>query len=156
MNLSPQAFKKQAKEAVVDPQLRRALDHVKSGFITKRAKARARLPEFSGRVRAMLAARHPEAWLCDYGHWGDGGSHLCVLWRAADVADGAAMKAALQESIYELTVREFGGSYSAEHGVGPHNQRFYDRYADATVRELCRALRSVCDPSDRLGTVRLD
>ena len=45
MNLSPQAFKSQAKEAVVDPQLRRALDHVKAGFINKRAKARARLPE---------------------------------------------------------------------------------------------------------------
>ena len=118
--------------------------------------ARARLPAFTDRVRALLAARYPEVWLCDYGHWGDGGSHLCVLWRAADVADGAAMKAALQESIYELAVRDFGGSYSAEHGVGPHNQRFYDRYADATVRALCRALRSVCDPEDRLGTVRLD
>jgi L-lactate dehydrogenase complex protein LldF len=46
MTLSPQAFKQQAREAVVDPQLRRALDHVKSGFINKRAKARARLPEF--------------------------------------------------------------------------------------------------------------
>jgi L-lactate dehydrogenase complex protein LldF len=57
MTLSPQAFKQQAREAVVDPQLRRALDHVKSGFINKRAKARARLPEFEALRDAAKAIK---------------------------------------------------------------------------------------------------
>ncbi len=106
-------------------------------------------------MRALLSDQHPDVRLCDYGHWGDGGSHLCVLWHAADVADGAAKKAALQDAIYELAVREFGGSYSAEHGVGPHNQRYYDRYTDDVVQQLCAAIGAFCDPGDRLGTVRL-
>ncbi len=46
MRSTARTFKENAKAAVADPQLRRALDHVKSGFIGKRAKAAARLPEF--------------------------------------------------------------------------------------------------------------
>ena len=46
MKSTAHAFKDNAAAAVRDPQLRRALDHVKSGFIGKRAKAVARLPEF--------------------------------------------------------------------------------------------------------------
>ncbi|MFQ5773803.1 MAG: LutB/LldF family L-lactate oxidation iron-sulfur protein [Kiloniellaceae bacterium] len=46
MRSTAHAFKDNAKVAVADPQLRRALAHVKEGFIVKRAKAAARLPEF--------------------------------------------------------------------------------------------------------------
>jgi L-lactate dehydrogenase complex protein LldF len=46
MEASARAFKANAREAVQDPQLKRALAHVKVGFIGKRAKAAARLPEF--------------------------------------------------------------------------------------------------------------
>ncbi|MCK5941613.1 MAG: FAD-binding oxidoreductase [Planctomycetes bacterium] len=117
--------------------------------------ARSDLPAFTDRVHALLAERHPFVRLCDYGHWGDGGSHLNLLWRDEDCADGDALKAELQEAIYELAVREFGGSFSAEHGVGPHNQRFYDRYTDDLVKQLCRTIGTFCDPDDRLGTTRL-
>jgi len=46
MESTARAFKDNARAAVADPQLRRALGHVKVGFIEKRAKAAARLPEF--------------------------------------------------------------------------------------------------------------
>ncbi len=46
MESTAHAFKANARAAVADPQLRRALAHVKTGFIGKRAKAVARLPEF--------------------------------------------------------------------------------------------------------------
>ena len=118
--------------------------------------ARSRLPALSERVRALLVARFPSVRLCDYGHWGDGGSHLNLVWDAGEVADAAALKRALQDAIYDLVTGEFGGSYSAEHGVGPHNQRYYDRYTDDLVKQLCGALGAFCDPDDRLGTVRLD
>jgi L-lactate dehydrogenase complex protein LldF len=39
-------FSENARAAVADPQLQRAMAHVKTGFIGKRAKAAARLPEF--------------------------------------------------------------------------------------------------------------
>ncbi len=46
MESSAHAFKENARAAVRDPQLKRALAHVKVGFIDKRAKAAERLPEF--------------------------------------------------------------------------------------------------------------
>jgi L-lactate dehydrogenase complex protein LldF len=46
MESSAHAFKENARRAVADPQLKRALHHVKAGFIHKRAKAAAKLPEF--------------------------------------------------------------------------------------------------------------
>ncbi len=46
MKPTSHAFKQNAREALADPQLRRALGNVPTGFIQKRANARARLPEF--------------------------------------------------------------------------------------------------------------
>ena len=46
MESTAHAFKANARAAVEDPQLKRALAHVKEGFIGKRTKAVARLPEF--------------------------------------------------------------------------------------------------------------
>lgn len=116
---------------------------------------RSQLPAFTADVERLLAARHPRVRLCDYGHWGDGGTHLNLLWNEKDVADGKALVATLQDTIYDLAVNGYQGSYSAEHGVGPHNQRFYDRYTDPLVKALCRVLGDFCDPGDLLGTVHL-
>lgn len=46
MQSTSPAFKENARSALADQQLQKALQNVKSGFIGKRAKARARLPEF--------------------------------------------------------------------------------------------------------------
>jgi len=117
---------------------------------------RSRLPAFTDAVVAMLQKSHPFVRLCDYGHWGDGGTHLNLVWNEKDVADNKALVATLQDAIYDLAVKGFSGSYSAEHGVGPHNQKYYDRYTDPAVKALCRVLGDFCDPNDVLGTVRLE
>ena len=46
MQSTSHAFPDNARAAVRDPQLKKALTHVKAGFIDKRAKAAAKLPEF--------------------------------------------------------------------------------------------------------------
>lgn len=117
---------------------------------------RSQLPAFTTAVERLLAAEFPLVQLCDYGHWGDGGTHLNLLWQEASVGKPASeVVAALQPRIYDLAVRDFAGSYSAEHGVGPHNQRYYDLYTDGAVKALCRVLGAACDPAGLLGTVRL-
>jgi FAD/FMN-containing dehydrogenase len=116
---------------------------------------RSSLPEFTDRVVQLLSSDYPFVRLCDYGHWGDGGSHLNLIWQESEVPDSEALKAELQGKVYEIAVREFTGSYSAEHGVGPHNQRFYDSYVNPIVKQLSGVIGTFCDPGDRLGTVRL-
>jgi L-lactate dehydrogenase complex protein LldF len=46
MHSTSSNFKDNAARALADPQLQRALQNVKTGFIVKRARARAELPEF--------------------------------------------------------------------------------------------------------------
>ena len=116
---------------------------------------RAKMAEFVEAARAALA---PYRFIrpCDYGHWGDGGVHLNLIWKKEDAPKPTAeLKAELQPLIYDLAVNRFRGSFSAEHGIGPHNQAFYDRYTPELVREVCRLLKERLDPRGLLGTTRL-
>jgi FAD/FMN-containing dehydrogenase len=117
---------------------------------------RTSMAAFVQAARDLVAASHPFVRVCDFGHWGDGGVHLNLVWKKDDAPRSAAeLKAELQPHIYDLAVRDFRGSFSAEHGVGPHNQAFYDRYTPELVREVCRALKARLDPQGLLGTTRL-
>src|SRR5262249_15531820 len=117
---------------------------------------RSSMAAFVAAAREAVAADHPFIRVHDFGHWGDGGVHLNLVWRKEDAPrPTSALKAELQPRIYALAVERFRGSFSAEHGVGPHNQAFYDRYTPERVREVCRALKERLDPRGRLGTTRL-
>ena len=118
---------------------------------------RSQLAHFTDTVREELTRSHPFVRMCDFGHWGDGGTHLNLVWSPEDSPeDPNALRQALQTRIYDLCVRDFGGSYSAEHGVGPHNQDHYERFTPRGVRDLAGVLKQHLDPERRLGTVRLD
>ena len=117
---------------------------------------RSHLARFTQTIVRKLATSHPFVRVCDFGHWGDGGTHLNLLWQKATApGDDQARARELQTLVYDVCVQEFGGSYSAEHGVGPHNQHFYDAYTPACVKRTCDALKAHFDPRRMLGTVRL-
>ena len=117
---------------------------------------RSSMAAFVEAARARLAEDYGFLRVCDFGHWGDGGVHLNLVWKKEEAPRPTAeLKAELQPIVYDLAVKGFRGSYSAEHGVGPHNQAFYDRYTPALVREVCRALKARLDPRGLLGTTRL-
>jgi len=117
---------------------------------------RSKLPAFTEAVAAWIAAEHPYLRVCDFGHWGDGGTHLNLVWRPEEASmPSEELIPTIQRRVYDLAVLDFGGSYSAEHGVGPHNQVFYDAYTSATVKALCTVLKEHLDPKGTLGTTRL-
>jgi len=115
---------------------------------------RSALPAFRESIRAWLENEHPFVRLCDFGHWGDGGVHLNLVWDEA-LAPAAELVPRLQDRVYDLAVGRFQGSYSAEHGVGPHNQRFFDRFTDPSIKGLGALLKGHLDPKGLLGTTRL-
>ncbi len=117
---------------------------------------RSSLPAFTAEARARVAAAWPWLRVCDFGHWGDGGTHLNLVWREeAAPGDPAGWIPEVQAGLYALAVEGFRGSYSAEHGVGPHNQRSFDRFTPAPVKAAGAALRAHFDPAGILGTARL-
>ncbi|PQM26041.1 FAD-binding oxidoreductase [Sphingopyxis lindanitolerans] len=119
---------------------------------------RSKLPAFRSAALAMLASDFPQIQVCDFGHCGDGGDHFNLVWPTCDLPPEAERRPvieALRGAIYDLVVFGFGGTYSAEHGVGPHNQEYYDRYKPEPARALSGRLQSMFDEKGLMGNVRL-
>ena len=95
---------------------------------------RSRMAEFTAEVARRVAEVAPDARVADFGHWGDGGSHLNLVWDPASAPEGR--KGELQRIAYDVCVTGFGGSYSAEHCVGPHNVEAYREYTSPWVRDV--------------------
>ncbi len=106
----------------------------------------AALPDFVARAAAWLAAQVPEGRLVCYGHVGDGNLHFNLSQRAdADRERFLARAGEVRRAIHDM-VREFGGSFSAEHGVGRTKVAELERYAPTVELELMRAVKRAFDP----------
>jgi len=100
-----------------------------------------------------MREQYPQLRVCDFGHCGDGGDHFNLVWpREAGPYDAAVVEN-VRQLVYDRVVRKFGGSFSAEHGVGPHNIAYYKRYTNAVDRALAARLKGMFDPKGLLGTV---
>lgn len=114
---------------------------------------RSRLPDCRQDLVAAVTGQYPQVRICDFGHCGDGGDHFNLVWLASAGECDPAVTAALRELIYDRVVRKYGGSFSAEHGVGPHNIHYYRRYATPEERAMAGHLKRLCDPKGLLGRV---
>ena len=100
-------------------------------------------------LRARLSAAYPEPMHLFFGHLGDGNLHLTSgpFQRAADL-EGA------EELVYEC-VGEFGGSISAEHGVGVVKRAHLHHSRSAAEVRLMQQLKSMLDPHALLNRGRI-
>jgi FAD/FMN-containing dehydrogenase len=106
----------------------------------------AALADFVARASPWLAAHVPDGQLVAYGHVGDGNLHFNLTQRAG--SDGQTFLARADEvrrAIHDL-VREYGGSFSAEHGIGRLKVSELERYAPPMELELMRAVKRAFDP----------
>lgn len=116
--------------------------------------------DISAPVGALMAMRAqaieatartaPRAVTCDFGHVGDGGLHLNVLFPTDVGPPTAEHAAAIRMTIDEIVARH-GGSYSAEHGLGPLNAARWLADTPAIERRMVASLKSVVDPKGLLG-----
>jgi FAD/FMN-containing dehydrogenase len=108
----------------------------------------AMFPAFRTEAEAFLAASHPQLRLCDFGHCGDGGVHFnIVIPPAVAEADRAWLRTDVRQRIYAM-VATLGGSFSAEHGLGPANGDAYMALVPAAERAVIGAVRRIFDPAE--------
>ena len=107
----------------------------------------------AGRRQAADAVARlvPGAVLADFGHVGDGGLHLNVV--LPEGHDPSAAQA-LRHEVYALVARH-GGSFSAEHGLGPANVEWWLGHEPPAARATLTAVKRVLDPYGLLGTEAL-
>jgi FAD/FMN-containing dehydrogenase len=105
------------------------------------------------RLIEALRGRWPDLEVCDFGHVGDGGLHFNLVWPARLAQLPAREADAIRAQVFEIVVDEFGGAFSAEHGIGPRNLAYYQRFTDTKTRALSGALQRLLAPAG-LGRVR--
>lgn len=112
------------------------------------------------RFRREAAALVSESGLplavVDFGHVGDGGLHFNLVWpyQSAERYDAGRVQH-LRDTVYELVVSRFGGSFSAEHGLGPHNHACYLEHTPPVTLALSGRLQQLLDPRGTSAAVRL-
>ena len=114
-----------------------------------------RLAVFAEHASTWVADEVPEARLVAYGHVGDGNLHF-NLNQAPGRPPGAlaAREAEVKRAIHDL-VRGYGGSFSAEHGIGRLKVEELERYASPVELSLMRAVKQALDPNGIMNPGKL-
>jgi FAD/FMN-containing dehydrogenase len=106
----------------------------------------ASIPAFIEQGAALCARLAPEGYLVAYGHAGDGNLHFNLNQRAGtDRAAFFAREAALRRAVHDL-VASFGGSFSAEHGIGQLKVDELRRYAQPAELAAMHRIKQALDP----------
>jgi FAD/FMN-containing dehydrogenase len=111
---------------------------------------------FVAQTDAMLAREIEGVRLVNFGHLGDGNLHYNV--QAPVGSDNAEFLRTQEDRVNTLVydaVRGFGGSISAEHGVGSLKVDTLPDYKDPTALAMMRRLKQALDPQGILNPGRV-
>jgi FAD/FMN-containing dehydrogenase len=114
------------------------------------------IPAFVATTDAALEAAFPGIRLVNFGHLGDGNLHYNV--QAPEGVAAAAFLAAHEHAINRLVfdaVQGYGGSFSAEHGIGALKREELAQRKSPVAMGLMRAIKAALDPTQRMNPGRL-
>jgi FAD/FMN-containing dehydrogenase len=111
----------------------------------------AAVPAFIAEANAAVAKLIPGCRTLPFGHVGDGNIHYNVTQPAG--ADKEKFLARWDEvnAVVFAVVKKFGGSISAEHGVGVMKRDILPNYKDPVALDLMRGLKRMLDPNGILN-----
>ena len=114
------------------------------------------IPEFVRVAESRLAQALPGVRLVNFGHLGDGNLHFNV--QAPVGGEAQAFLRDHEETVNAIvygTVQQFGGSISAEHGVGGLKVDKLPHYKEAVALEMMRAIKRGLDPQNLMNPGRV-
>ncbi len=111
----------------------------------------AAVPDFIAEANAAVAALLPKARPVPFGHLGDGNIHYNVSQPVG--ADRAAFLGRWNDvnAAVFTVVKKFGGSISAEHGVGVMKRDLLPSVKDPVSLDLMRKIKHLLDPNNILN-----
>jgi FAD/FMN-containing dehydrogenase len=106
----------------------------------------SRIPDFLAEVDAAVTERYPDLEIIWFGHIGDGNVHLNVLKPGGLSADVFQQRCAeVGQAVFEI-VERYGGSISAEHGVGLLKKDDLHYSRSALEIDIMRQIKKAFDP----------
>jgi FAD/FMN-containing dehydrogenase len=115
-----------------------------------------RMPDFVAAAVPAIETAWPGTRAVAFGHLGDGNVHFHVIAppgverEAWEADEGKAISA----QVYDL-VTAWGGSISAEHGIGQAKRDELARLGDPVALAMLRAVKQALDPADLLNPGKL-
>ena len=116
----------------------------------------SRIPEFVEVTDAQLQQALPGIRLVNFGHLGDGNLHYNI--QAPSDGDAQAFLRDHEEQVNALVydaVARFGGSISAEHGVGSLKLDKLEQHKSAVALGMMRAIKTALDPQGVMNPGRV-
>jgi FAD/FMN-containing dehydrogenase len=111
----------------------------------------AAVPAFIREANAAVAALIPDARPLPFGHLGDGNIHYNVSQPVgADKAEFLKRWGDVNEVVFAV-VKKYGGSISAEHGIGLLKRDLLPSVKDPVALDLMRSLKRMLDPKGILN-----
>jgi FAD/FMN-containing dehydrogenase len=116
----------------------------------------SRIPAFVAETDALLQREIPGVRLVNFGHLGDGNLHYNV--QAPAEGDAKAFLRDEEERVNTLVydaVEQFGGSFSAEHGVGELKVHKLEKHKSPVALGMMRAIKRGLDPHNLMNPGRV-
>jgi len=106
----------------------------------------SRIPDFIEKTPTLIDALGDLRINC-FGHLGDGNLHYNVFPpKGSDKADYVDIRSDIKRVIHDQT-HAFGGSVSAEHGIGRLKTKDLETYGDPTKLAVMHAIKAALDPN---------
>jgi FAD/FMN-containing dehydrogenase len=144
----------------------RALWHVRESISLAQAEEGAHLkhdislpisaiPLFVDEIDRVLQQQFAGIRIVNFGHLGDGNLHYNIQAGVTDKDGGelSRVQARITRTVYD-SVASFGGTFSAEHGIGSLKLGELQDYKPAAAVRLMRKLKDVLDPGNVLNPGR--
>jgi FAD/FMN-containing dehydrogenase len=116
----------------------------------------SRIPAFVADTDVLLAREIPGVRLVNFGHLGDGNLHYNV--QAPEGGDAAAFLREREDDVNKLVygaAAKFGGSFSAEHGVGALKVDTLNQYQSPVALAMMRSIKQALDPHNLMNPGRV-
>ncbi|WP_251862857.1 FAD-binding oxidoreductase [Achromobacter sp. Marseille-Q4962] len=114
-----------------------------------------RIPDFMASAEARVRALYPDIRPYIFGHFGDGNLHYNLSRPAgADRDWAAAHGAAITDAVLD-EVNRYGGSISAEHGIGQLKRDHFLHSKNPLELRLMREIKAVLDPAGIMNPGKL-
>jgi len=111
----------------------------------------AAMPDFLDQASAAVTALIPGARPCPFGHLGDGNVHFNLSQPVGADTDVFLARWYEVNALVHGIVAKFGGSISAEHGVGVMKRELLPGVKDPVALEMMRAIKRTLDPKGILN-----
>jgi len=111
----------------------------------------SRIGEFIRVTDRLLQAASPGCRMVTFGHLGDGNLHYNVSPRPVSAMSVSLPRRPEINRVVHDSVDQFGGSISAEHGLGALKREEILRYKSPTELKLMRSIKQALDPHNLMN-----